>query len=218
MCIDDSRRARVPPTHPAAIFTLGIFTRTDGPYGDGVVDLAGRRVGIPRGTAQDSRSDDPVPRFAPFDSTADGIRALLERRFAAVIVPVPVAQYWIRRLGTDALRMQATLPMRVPFGIAASADAAPLAGILDAVASRVDAPIARPACLPPAGGGSSACASCHPAKRSGRDAVRCWSGMGPRGSTGAAGSAPGMKNGPVERSAGPSVRLVLMRGVEPPTY
>ena len=135
MRIDDSRRARVPPTHPAAIFTLGIFTRTDGPYGDGVVDLAGRRVGI-----------------------------------------------------------------------------------LDAVASRVDAPSARPACLPPAGGGSSACASCHPAKRSGRDAVRCWSGMGPRGSTGAAGSAPGMKNGPVERSAGPSVRLVLMRGVEPPTY
>jgi hypothetical protein len=36
--------------------------------------------------------------------------------------------------------MQATLPIRVPFGMAASADAAPLAGMLDAVLRRVHAP------------------------------------------------------------------------------
>jgi ABC-type amino acid transport substrate-binding protein len=84
--------------------------------------------------------DDPVSRFESFDSTVDGVRGLLDGRFDAVVALVPVAQYWIRRLGTDAVWMQATLPMKVPFGMAASADAVPLAGILDAVLRRVHAP------------------------------------------------------------------------------
>jgi ABC-type amino acid transport substrate-binding protein len=140
MRIDDSRRGRVPLTQPVANFTLGIFTRTDAPYVDDLADLAGRRVAMPRGMAQSLPFDDPVPRFESFDSTVDGIRGLLDGRFDAVVAPVPVAQYWIRRLGTDAVWMQATLPMKVPFGMAASADAAPLAGILDAVLRRVHAP------------------------------------------------------------------------------
>jgi ABC-type amino acid transport substrate-binding protein len=140
MRIDDSRRGRVPLTQPVANFTLGICTRTDAPYVDDLADLAGRRVAMPRGMARSLPFDDPVSRFESFDSTVDGVRGLLDGRFDAVVALVPVAQYWIRRLGTDAVWMQATLPMKVPFGMAASADAVPLAGILDAVLRRVHAP------------------------------------------------------------------------------
>jgi ABC-type amino acid transport substrate-binding protein len=72
MRIDDGRRGRVPLTQPVANFTLGIFTRTDAPYVDGPADLAGRRVAMPRGTAQSLRFDDPVPVLESFDSAVDG--------------------------------------------------------------------------------------------------------------------------------------------------
>jgi two-component system sensor histidine kinase EvgS len=140
MRIDDSRRARIPLTQPFATFTLGIFTRTDASYVDGLPDLVGLRVGMPRGMVASLSFDGPVPRFLPLDSTVDGLRGLRDGRYDAIVAPVPVGQYWIRRLGTDVAWMQATLPLKVPFGMAASADAAPLAGILDAVLRRVPAP------------------------------------------------------------------------------
>jgi len=134
--IDEERRKRIPLTQPVANFTLGVFTLSDHVYVDSLAELAGRKVAAPRGMTIPEVFGEQSPAMLPFSSTLDALRGLLDRRYDAVVAPVPVMQHWIRHEGTTAVWMQTTLPVKVPFGMAASANAAPLVGIMDAVLRR----------------------------------------------------------------------------------
>ena len=134
--IDEERRKRIPLTQPVAMFTLGVFTRSDHVYVESLAELAGRKVAAPRGMTGRDVFGEQASAMLPFSSTLDALHGLLERRYDAVVAPVPVMQHWIRREGATGVWMQTTLPVKVPFGMAASASAAPLVGILDAVLRR----------------------------------------------------------------------------------
>ncbi len=138
--IDAERRTRVSYTQPVATFTLGVFTRSAAPYVDDLGDLAGLRVAMPRGLVGTVELAGALPVPRPYEGTEAAIRALLDGRVDAAVAPVPVAQYWIRRLDADTVWMQATLPLRVPYGMATSPRAEPLAGILDAALRRIHVP------------------------------------------------------------------------------
>ncbi len=80
MRIDEARTATHAFTRPVARVALGLFTRAESPYVEAFDDLAGRRVGVPAGTAGAFGRVRSAPTYIEFESTGALDRMLRQER------------------------------------------------------------------------------------------------------------------------------------------
>jgi len=119
-------------TRPVARVTLGIFSRFDSPYIDGLDDLGGRRVGVPAGTHGTFSQAKPAVRFVEFSPVDRLVHALWNKEVDAIVGPVPSVLFEVKRQrAMDLVTLQTVLGTKVPFAMACARSAAPLVEILD---------------------------------------------------------------------------------------
>ncbi len=94
-------------TIPYLNYSVALFTRESSPWIQGLQDFANKRVGIVEDDFLWEKAPKQFPKviFVPFSDVEEGLKQLSSAKLDSVLITLPVATYYIRKMGLDNIKV-----------------------------------------------------------------------------------------------------------------